>query len=132
MLYDGSVIAKETNVISIVDSKETLMLKEESRSKMLLKQSDPIVLEKKVNIKPINHAELNRLSKDFGKHFVPQQELFDEQAFQLQTSHPNTDQSASSLVKIEAPRELPKESLVNTSLKKLKYHLGQFENMVKK
>ncbi|GKD03259.1 putative ribonuclease H-like domain-containing protein, partial [Tanacetum coccineum] len=29
-------------------------------------------------------------------------------AFWLQTSHPNTDQSASSPVKIEAPRELPK------------------------
>ncbi|GJV71938.1 hypothetical protein Tco_1491933 [Tanacetum coccineum] len=69
MLYDGSVIAKETNVISNVDSEETLMLEEESRSKMLLKQSDPMVLEKKVNIKPINYAELNQLSKDFGKGF---------------------------------------------------------------
>ncbi|GKA14942.1 hypothetical protein Tco_0694588 [Tanacetum coccineum] len=36
MLYDGSVIAKETNVISIADSEETLMLEEESRSKMLM------------------------------------------------------------------------------------------------
>ncbi|GJT50385.1 retrovirus-related pol polyprotein from transposon TNT 1-94 [Tanacetum coccineum] len=108
MLYDGSVIAKETNVISIADSKETLMLEEESRSKMLLKQSDPMVLKQKVNIKPINYAELNRLSKYFGKHFVPQQELSDKQAFQLQTLHPNTDQSTSSPVKIEAPRELPK------------------------
>ncbi|GJU68927.1 hypothetical protein Tco_1255186 [Tanacetum coccineum] len=132
MLYDGSVIAKETNVISIADSEETLMLEEESRSKMLLKQSDPMVLEKKVNIKPINYAELNRLSEDFGKCFVPQQELSDEQAFWLQTLHPNTDQSASSPVKIKAPQELPKVSLVNTSLKKLKYHLGQFDNVVKK
>ncbi|GKB45721.1 reverse transcriptase domain-containing protein, partial [Tanacetum coccineum] len=32
MLYDGSVIAKEINVISIADSEETLMLEEESRS----------------------------------------------------------------------------------------------------
>ncbi|GJV87092.1 hypothetical protein Tco_1531030 [Tanacetum coccineum] len=88
MLYDGSVLAKETN--------------------------------------------LNRLSEDFGKRFVTQQELSDEQAFWLQTSHPNTNQSASSLVKIEAPRELPKVSLVNTSLKKFKYHLGQFDNVVKK
>nr|GEW98093.1 hypothetical protein [Tanacetum cinerariifolium] len=102
MLYDGSVIAKKTNVISIADSKETLMLEEESRSKMILKQSDTMVLEKKVNIRPINYAELNRLSEDFGKRFVLQQELSDEQAFRLQTSHPNTDQSASSPVKIEA------------------------------
>ncbi|GJV78276.1 hypothetical protein Tco_1509860 [Tanacetum coccineum] len=114
MLYDGSVIVKETNVILIADSEETLMLEEVSRSKMLLKQSDQIVLEKKVNIKPINYAELNRLSKDFGKCFVPQQELSDEQAFWLQTSHPNTNQSASSPVKIEAPRELPK---TNSALK---------------
>ncbi|GJR41937.1 hypothetical protein Tco_1310040 [Tanacetum coccineum] len=101
MLYDGNVIAKETNVISIADSKETLMLEEESRSKMFLKQSDPMVLEKKVNTKPINCAELNRLSEDFGKRFVPQRELSDEQAL-----HPITDQSASSPVKIEAPWEL--------------------------
>ncbi|GKD25894.1 hypothetical protein Tco_1232108 [Tanacetum coccineum] len=72
MLYEGSVIAKETNVISIADFEETLMLEEESRSKMILKQSDPIVLEKKVNIKPIHYAKLNRLSGDFGKRFVPQ------------------------------------------------------------
>ncbi|GJR81012.1 retrovirus-related pol polyprotein from transposon TNT 1-94 [Tanacetum coccineum] len=67
------VISKETNVISIDDSEETLMLEEDSRSKMLLKQK-----------------------------------LSDEQAFRLQTLHPNTDQSASSPVKIEAPQELPK------------------------
>ncbi|GJS89399.1 hypothetical protein Tco_0772035 [Tanacetum coccineum] len=53
--------------------------------------------------------------------------MSDEQAL-----HPITDQSASSPVKIEAPQELPKASLVNTSLKNLKYHLGQFNNVVKK
>ncbi|GKB60926.1 hypothetical protein Tco_0917112 [Tanacetum coccineum] len=42
MLYDGSVIAKETNVISIADSEETLMLEKESRYKMVLKQSEPM------------------------------------------------------------------------------------------
>ncbi|GJW73652.1 retrovirus-related pol polyprotein from transposon TNT 1-94 [Tanacetum coccineum] len=107
MLFDGSVIAKETNVISIADSEETLMLEEESRSKMLLKQN-------------------------FGKRFIPQHEISDEQAFRLQTSYPDIDQSASSPVKIKAPRELPKVSLVNTSLKKLKYYLGQFDTVVKK
>ncbi|GJU59777.1 hypothetical protein Tco_1237543 [Tanacetum coccineum] len=35
-------------------------------------------------------------------------------------------------VKIEAPKKLPKVSQVNTSLKKLKYHLGQFDTVVKK
>nr|GEU44862.1 hypothetical protein [Tanacetum cinerariifolium] len=64
--------------------------------------------EKKVNTTPINYVELNRLSKDFSKRFVLQQELSNEQAFWLQTSHHNTDQSALSPVKIKAPKELPK------------------------
>nr|GEU97248.1 hypothetical protein [Tanacetum cinerariifolium] len=50
-LYDGSVIQK-TNTIVIRDTEETLMLAEESRSKMLLKQKDPMMSEKKVNTKP--------------------------------------------------------------------------------
>ncbi|GJZ18451.1 retrovirus-related pol polyprotein from transposon TNT 1-94 [Tanacetum coccineum] len=107
-LYDGSVISDKHVASPVFDDEETLILEEVSRSKMLAKQNDPILKEKKVNTTPINYAELNRLSEDFDKLFVPQQELSDEQAFWLQTSHPNTDQSASSPVKIEAPRELPK------------------------
>nr|GEU92260.1 hypothetical protein [Tanacetum cinerariifolium] len=126
MLYNGSVTAKETNVISITDSEDTLLLEEESRSKMLLKQSDPMVLEKKVNIKPINYAELNRLSEDFGKRFVPQQELSDEQALWLQTSRHNTDQSASSPVKIKAPRELPKKGNGGLNTLKLFFKRSNF------
>nr|GEY39182.1 hypothetical protein [Tanacetum cinerariifolium] len=41
-LYDGNVI-KKTNAIVIHESKETLMLAKESRSKMLLKQKDPMM-----------------------------------------------------------------------------------------
>ncbi|GJU26951.1 hypothetical protein Tco_1165572 [Tanacetum coccineum] len=108
--------------------KPTLYDEEVSRSKMLAKQNDPISKEKKINTTLINYVELNRLSEDFGERFVPQQELSAEQAFLLQTSHPNTDQSDISPVKIEAPNV----SLVNTSLKKLKYDLGQFDTVVKK
>ncbi|GJS18584.1 retrovirus-related pol polyprotein from transposon TNT 1-94 [Tanacetum coccineum] len=46
-LYDGNVI-KNTRAIRIPDSEETLMLAEESRSKMLLKQKYPMMLEKKL------------------------------------------------------------------------------------
>ncbi|GKD49689.1 hypothetical protein Tco_1278665 [Tanacetum coccineum] len=130
-LYDGSAISSQHAASPMIDDEETLILEEVSRSKMLAKQNDPMSKEKKVNTTPINYVELNRLSKDFGKHFFPQQELSDEQAFWLQYSHPNSDQSISSPVKIEAPKELPKVSLVNTSLKKLKYHLGQFDIVVK-
>nr|GEZ43180.1 hypothetical protein [Tanacetum cinerariifolium] len=124
MMYDDNVIAKETDVISIADSKETLMLEEVSRSKMLLKQSDPVVLENKVNTKKIDYAELNRLSEDFGKRFVPQREVSDEQAL-----HPIIDESASLPVKIKAPRELPKLKdeiqAKDTTINKLKIHIKQ-------
>ncbi|GJS23781.1 hypothetical protein Tco_0452413 [Tanacetum coccineum] len=55
-LYDGNVI-KNTSAIMIPDSEETLMLAEESHSKILLKQQDPMMLEKKVNITPVDYAE---------------------------------------------------------------------------
>ncbi|GKE50845.1 hypothetical protein Tco_1486001 [Tanacetum coccineum] len=131
-LYDGSVISSQHVASPVIDDEETLILEEVSRSKMLSKQNDPMSREKKVNTTLITYVELNQLSEDFGKRCVPQQELSDEHDFWLQTSHPNTDQSASSPVKIEAPQELLKVSLVNISLKKLKYHLGQFDIVVKK
>ncbi|GJS09913.1 hypothetical protein Tco_0366709 [Tanacetum coccineum] len=65
-LYVGNVI-KNTSAIVIPDSEETLMLAEESRSKMLLKQQDPMVLEKKVITTPVDYAVLNQLSQDFEK-----------------------------------------------------------------
>ncbi|GJX38008.1 hypothetical protein Tco_0251311 [Tanacetum coccineum] len=52
-LYYGNVI-KNTSAVVIPDSEETLMLAEESRSKMLLKQQDPMMLEKKVNTTPVD------------------------------------------------------------------------------
>ncbi|GKC33351.1 hypothetical protein Tco_1040645 [Tanacetum coccineum] len=89
-LYDGSVIAKEHAVIFLFDDEETLILEEESRSKMLDKQNDLILIEKKIKISPIDYS------------------------------------------KVEAPSELPKVSLVNESLKKLKYQLANFDNVMKK
>ncbi|GJT71210.1 hypothetical protein Tco_1030496 [Tanacetum coccineum] len=80
-LYGGSVISSQHAASPVIDDEETLILEEVSRSKMLAKQNDPMSKEKKVNTTPINYVELNRLSEDFGKHFVPQQELSDEQAF---------------------------------------------------
>ncbi|GJU31622.1 hypothetical protein Tco_1175211 [Tanacetum coccineum] len=98
---------------------------------MLAKQNDPISKAKKVNTTPINYVELNKLSEDFGKHFVPQQELSDEQAFWFHMSNPTTESFDASPVKVEAPSELPKVSLVNESLKKLKFHLAKFDSVVK-
>nr|GFC22303.1 hypothetical protein [Tanacetum cinerariifolium] len=99
-LYDGNVIQK-TNAIVIRNSEKTLMLAEESRSKMLLKQKDPMMSEKKVNTKPV------------------------EQAFWSQNSEePNPSTRP---IQVEVPKELPKVSMVNMSLKKLKHHLASFD-----
>nr|GEV88491.1 hypothetical protein [Tanacetum cinerariifolium] len=81
-LYDGNVI-KSTSAILIPDSKETLVLVEESRSKMLLKQQDPMVLEKKFNTTPVDYNSMN-------------------------SSYPSPSCRPT---KVEVPKELPKVSM---------------------
>ncbi|GJW23902.1 hypothetical protein Tco_0037713 [Tanacetum coccineum] len=118
-LYDGNVI-KNTSAIVIPDSEETLILAEESLSKMLLKQKDPMMLEKKVNTTPVDYAVLNQLSRDFETRFVPQTELSAKQAFWSQNFMNSLDPTLSSRpTKVEVSKEHPKVSMVNTSLKKL-------------
>nr|GEW97951.1 retrovirus-related Pol polyprotein from transposon TNT 1-94 [Tanacetum cinerariifolium] len=102
-LYDGNVIGK-TNAIVFCDSEETLMLVEESRSKMLLKQKDPKMSEKKVNTTPVDYANSVNSPKP------------------TPYSRPT---------KAEVSKELPKVSMVNTSLKKLSHHLASFDVVVK-
>nr|GEV88701.1 retrovirus-related Pol polyprotein from transposon TNT 1-94 [Tanacetum cinerariifolium] len=123
---------QKTDAIVIHDCEETLMLEDESRSKMLQKQNDPIMSEKKVITKPVDYAALNQLSKDFETRFVPQTELSAEQAFWSRYSvnfeEPNL---SSSTTIVEVPKELPKVSMVNSSLKKLKFHLASFDVVVK-
>ncbi|GJZ03001.1 hypothetical protein Tco_0520962 [Tanacetum coccineum] len=107
-------------------------LAEESRLKMVEKQNYLIMKKEKINITPINYSELNKLSEDFGKRFVPQQELSIE-VFWLQSSNKKSEETSTSNtpVKIEVPSELPKVILVNKSLKKLRFHLASFDNVVK-
>ncbi|GJU67452.1 hypothetical protein Tco_1253711, partial [Tanacetum coccineum] len=93
-LYDGNVI-KITSAIFISDSEETLMLAKESHSKMLLKQKDPMMLEKKNSVNSLEP---------------------------ILSIRPTV---------VEVPKELPKVSIVNTSLKKLKHHLIGFDVVVK-
>ncbi|GKE36615.1 hypothetical protein Tco_1460020, partial [Tanacetum coccineum] len=102
-LYNGNII-KNTCAIVIPDSEETLTLAEESRSKMLLKQQDPIVLEKKVNTTPVDYAN------------------------SMNSSDPSPSCRPT---KVDVPKELPKFSMVNSTLKKLKHHLVGFNVVVK-
>ncbi|GKC90898.1 hypothetical protein Tco_1151547 [Tanacetum coccineum] len=126
-IYDGNVI-KNTSAIMIPNFEETLMLGEESRSKMLLKQKDPMMLEKKVNTTPVDYAVLNQLSQAFETRFVPQTELSAEQAFWSQNFVNSLEPTLSSKPTIvEVPKELHKVSMVDTILKKLKHHLAGFD-----
>nr|GEZ68028.1 retrovirus-related Pol polyprotein from transposon TNT 1-94 [Tanacetum cinerariifolium] len=88
--------------------------------------------EKKVIIKPIDYVVLNQLSKDFETRFVPQTELSAEQAFwsRYSVQLEESNLSASTTI-VEVPKELPKVSLVNSSLKRLKFHLASFDMVVK-
>ncbi|GJZ50851.1 retrovirus-related pol polyprotein from transposon TNT 1-94 [Tanacetum coccineum] len=116
------------------DSEETLAQAEEECSKMLLKHKDNMMLEKEkqVDTTPIDYAALNQLYKDFPTRFVPQTELSAEQAFWSQNSVNSSEPTLSIRpTNVEVPKELPKVSMVNTSLKKLKHHLANFDVVVK-
>nr|GFC08376.1 hypothetical protein [Tanacetum cinerariifolium] len=130
-LYDGSVIEK-SDAIVIHDSEETLLLTEESRFKMIQKQNEPIMSEKKVITKPIDYDALNQLLKDFETCFVPQAELSAEQAFwsRYSVQHKEPNLSLSTTI-VDVPKEFPKVSIVNLRLKKLKFHLASFDMVVK-
>nr|GEY41097.1 retrovirus-related Pol polyprotein from transposon TNT 1-94 [Tanacetum cinerariifolium] len=105
-LYDGSVIQK-TDAIVICDSEETLMLEDESHCKMIKKQKDPMMSKKKT-------------------------ELSAEQAFWSRYSVNSKEPNLSSRTTIvEVPKELSKVSMINSSLKKLKFHLASFDVVVK-
>nr|GFA03950.1 hypothetical protein [Tanacetum cinerariifolium] len=104
-LYDGSVIGK-SDVAVVPNFEETLMLAEESRSKMIEKQNDPQMIEKKT-------------------------ESSAEQAFWSQYSVQTDEPNLSGTTIVEVPKELLKVSMVNSCLKRLKFHLASFDMVVK-
>ncbi|GJR48678.1 hypothetical protein Tco_1316781 [Tanacetum coccineum] len=68
----------------------------------------------------------------FKTRFVPQTELSVEQDFWSKNSVNSLEPTLSNRpTKVEVPKELPKVGMVNTSLKKLKYHLAGFDVVVK-
>nr|GFC05177.1 hypothetical protein [Tanacetum cinerariifolium] len=92
-LYDGSVIGK-SDVIVLPDSENTLMHDEESRSKMIAKQNDPQLIEKKT-------------------------ESYAEQAFWSQYSVQTDEPTHSGTTIVEVPKELPKESMCDDLINKV-------------
>nr|GEV34848.1 copia protein [Tanacetum cinerariifolium] len=119
--------SEQSNVMNYSETEIT-----KSRLKMLLKQKDPMMLEKKVNTTPVDYAALNQFSQDFEKRFVSQTKLSDEQVFWSQNSMNSPKPTLSSRPTIvEVPKELPRVSMVNMSLKKLKYQLAGFDVVFK-
>nr|GEV97440.1 retrovirus-related Pol polyprotein from transposon TNT 1-94 [Tanacetum cinerariifolium] len=117
-LYDGTIIQK-TNAIVIRDSEETLMLAEESRSKMLLKQKDPMMSEKKVNTKPIDY---NFVNSPEPTPFTRPNKL---RTYSFYQTH-----------QVEVPKELPKVSMGQSQekdmvIKKLKERIKSLSGNMK-
>ncbi|GKC40697.1 retrovirus-related pol polyprotein from transposon TNT 1-94 [Tanacetum coccineum] len=105
-LYDGHTIVKKHDALTVTDTEETLELAEESRLKMLAKQNDETVKEKKVNIAP---------------------------AFLLPISHPVSEKQqvpSEPVFEKEIPRELPSISIVKDSFNKMRNHLNKFEETI--
>ncbi|GKA68556.1 hypothetical protein Tco_0768473 [Tanacetum coccineum] len=96
------------------------------------KAKDPEVIAKKISHKPIDYEKLNRVTKDSGKCFTPQQELSAEQTFWFHILNLTIEPSYTPPIIVYVPSELPKVSLVNASLKRLKFYLTQFDTVVKK
>ncbi|GJS74312.1 hypothetical protein Tco_0707153 [Tanacetum coccineum] len=131
-LYDGVIMSNTHVAMPVIDDEETLILEEESRLKMSEKAKDPEVIANKISHKPIDYENLYSLTNDFEKRFSPQQELLAEQAFWFHTLNPTIEPFYTPPVIVDVPSEIPKVSLVNASLKKLKFHLTQFDSVVKK
>ncbi|GJU87365.1 hypothetical protein Tco_1294911 [Tanacetum coccineum] len=74
-LHDGIVTSAKHVAMPVINDEETLILEEESRSKMSEKEKDPEAIKQNISHKPIDYEKLNRLSEDFRKRFTPQQEL---------------------------------------------------------
>ncbi|GJS49365.1 hypothetical protein Tco_0599486 [Tanacetum coccineum] len=112
----------EQNLSKQIKEKESLfktftVFKNESKEKENKYLENEIDLEKKIK-------ELDNI--------VYKVELSAEQAFWFHTLNPTTEPSYTPPVIVDVPSELPKVSLVNASLKKLKFYLTQFDSVVKK
>ncbi|GKE44132.1 integrase, catalytic region, zinc finger, CCHC-type containing protein, partial [Tanacetum coccineum] len=97
-------LEKKIKELDNIIFKETLILEEESRSKMSEKENDPEAIKQNISHKSIDYEQLNRLFDDFRERFISQQELLTEQAFWLRMSNPTSKPSDASLIKIEAPK----------------------------
>nr|GFA61447.1 hypothetical protein [Tanacetum cinerariifolium] len=89
-------------------------------------------LEQKITILKIDFQKEESRNIDRELALEKQTELSTEQAFwsqySVQTDEPNL---STTTIIVEVPKELPKVSIVNSCLKKIKFHLASFDMVVK-
>nr|GEV39431.1 hypothetical protein [Tanacetum cinerariifolium] len=135
---DGIVMSDKHIAMHVIDDEETLILEEESRLRISVKEKDPDAVKQNISQKPIDHEKLNRQTKDFRKRFTPQQELLAEQAFWLRMSDPTTQlqDKDSTICKlndiIKSLREKAKEENVNYDYGEIETKNVELKNSVAK
>nr|GEY55371.1 hypothetical protein [Tanacetum cinerariifolium] len=103
---------------------------------MSISEQSNIMNQSETEITIVNYTKINQDNKNINEsltaeleRYKDQTELSAEQAFWSQNfEEPNL---STSTIIVEVPKELPKVSMVNSSLKKLKFHLASFDVVVK-
>nr|GEY98092.1 hypothetical protein [Tanacetum cinerariifolium] len=119
--YSSDNLAEALGFQNLCYLKKAQQLKPNMYDGSVIKKSDAIVI-------PDTEETLMLAEENFETRFVPQTELSAEQAFWSQYSvQTNEPHLFATTTIVEVPKELPKVSLVNSCLKKLKFHLASFD-----
>nr|GFA02141.1 hypothetical protein [Tanacetum cinerariifolium] len=97
-------------------------------------QQDALILYviEQLNTQFINCTKINQENKSVNETLTAETELTAKQVFWSQNSINSEKPNLSTRpTQVEVPKELPKVSMVNSSLKKLKYHLASFDVVFK-
>ncbi|GJY19105.1 retrovirus-related pol polyprotein from transposon TNT 1-94 [Tanacetum coccineum] len=99
-----------------------------SHEKFIESQMDDMIRDKNEKFAAFQ-KDIDTLKQNLSKHVKGKESLSTNFTYSnLNSDKPST---SSTPVKIKVPSELPKVSLVNSSLKKIKYHLASFDKVVK-
>nr|GEV18728.1 hypothetical protein [Tanacetum cinerariifolium] len=103
---------------------DNLAKKEESRN-----IDRELALEKQV--KKLNNIVFKQNQSAQTVHMLTKPQFFYDHSTRQALVQPEEPNLSLSTIIVEVPKELPKVSMVNTSLKKLKFHLDSFDMLVK-
>ncbi|GJV79678.1 hypothetical protein Tco_1515548 [Tanacetum coccineum] len=124
------------NLSNQIKEKESLLqtftvFKNESKGKETKYKDNEIDLEKKIKEFVISSEHVAMPVIDDDETLILEEVSRSKMSEKFHMSNPSTESSDASPVKVEVPSELPKVSLVNESLKKIKFHLAKFDSVVK-